>query len=128
MLPAPADIVTAPGKSRPCRWLQNGVMAFILHYTYGQDLNENGDFSPGVVGFFHFDKRDYENQYPPRGLPLPAKCQGPAIPTLIRYINEATAAIESWAPQMGTPPERAEEMPLDSALIDISNASGQDVD
>ena len=104
------------------------MVAFILHYTYGQDLDESGVFSPGVAGFFHFDKRDYENKYPPRGLPLPAKCDGPVIPTLMRCINEATTAIESWAPQMATPPEVGVELPLDSALINISNASSQNVD
>lgn len=68
-----------------------------MHYTYSQDLNERGDFSPGVRGFYHWDKRQFETQYPPREVPLPEKCHGPAIPTLIRSINEATADIEPWA-------------------------------
>jgi hypothetical protein len=31
-----------------------------MHYTYGQDLSEDGAFTPGVRGFWHWDKREYE--------------------------------------------------------------------
>ena len=31
-----------------------------MHYTYGQDLSEDGDFTPGARGFWHWDKREYE--------------------------------------------------------------------
>ena len=71
-----------------------------MHYTYAQDLDEQGRFTPGKRGFYHFDKREYEGSYPPRNLSLPAECQGQAIPALIRGINEASAVIEPWTPQM----------------------------
>ena len=35
--------------------------------------------------------------YPPRDIPLPKKCQGAAITTLIQAINNASAAIEPWS-------------------------------
>ena len=72
-------------------------MAFIIHYTYSQDLDASGDYSGNDHGLYHFDKRQYESGYPPRGLPLPEKCQGSAIPTLMRGINAASAAIEPWS-------------------------------
>jgi len=54
---------------------QFGAEAFILHYTYGQDLSEGGAFTPGSRGFWHWDKREYEQAYPPRNISLPVKCQ-----------------------------------------------------
>ena len=55
--------------------MQWGNEAFIMHYTYGQDLSELGAFTPGKRGFWHWDKREYESSYPPRNISLPAKCQ-----------------------------------------------------
>ena len=55
--------------------MQAGAEAFIIHYTYGQDLSEAGAFTPGVRGFWHWDKREYERTYPPRNISLPVKCQ-----------------------------------------------------
>ena len=36
-----------------------GKKGYILHYTYGQDFNEKGKFTPGKVGKWHWDKRDF---------------------------------------------------------------------
>ena len=67
-----------------CRLLQSGAAeACILHYTYGQDLDEDGAvFSPRdcpgtncTRGAWHWDKRDYAQEYPPRDMPLPGKSQ-----------------------------------------------------
>lgn len=41
-----------------CR-IQNGLDAFVIHFTYGQDFDERGEFSPGKVGAWHWDKRDW---------------------------------------------------------------------
>jgi len=38
---------------------ENGKEAYIIHFTYGNDFNEEGVFTPGKIGFWHFDKRDY---------------------------------------------------------------------
>jgi hypothetical protein len=38
---------------------ENGKEAYIIHFTYGNDFNEKGQFTPGKIGFWHFDKRDY---------------------------------------------------------------------
>ena len=38
---------------------ENGKKAYIIHYTYGNDFNEGGEFTPGKVGSWHWDKRDY---------------------------------------------------------------------
>lgn len=43
----------------PLLLLQSGLDAYILHYTYGIDFDEEGKFTPGKVGAFHFDKRDF---------------------------------------------------------------------
>lgn len=61
-------------------------------------------------GFFHFYKRDYESQYPPRELELPAKIHGPAVPTLLNAMNEAMADINPWSAQMVAYPPLAEDL------------------
>ena len=38
---------------------QNGKDAYMIHFTYGDDFNEKGEFTPGKVGFWHWDKRDW---------------------------------------------------------------------
>eukprot|EP01026_Neomeris_dumetosa_P054104 TRINITY_DN4851_c0_g1_i2.p1 TRINITY_DN4851_c0_g1~~TRINITY_DN4851_c0_g1_i2.p1 ORF type:complete len:370 (-),score=13.63 TRINITY_DN4851_c0_g1_i2:54-1163(-) len=40
------------------------VPATMIHYTYGQDMDENGKFTPGKVGTYHWDKRDYSTRFP----------------------------------------------------------------
>lgn len=46
---------------------------FLLHYTYGNDYTLDGVFTPGKFGAWRFDKRDYSQQPPPRGLSSPPK-------------------------------------------------------
>jgi hypothetical protein len=31
----------------------------MIHFTYGDDFDEKGEFTPGKVGHWHWDKRDY---------------------------------------------------------------------
>jgi len=38
---------------------ENGKEAYIIHFTYGNDFNEQGVFTPGKIGSWHFDKRDF---------------------------------------------------------------------
>lgn len=38
---------------------QNGEHIYIIHFTYGNDFDVEGKFTPGKVGAWHFDKRDY---------------------------------------------------------------------
>ncbi len=42
----------------------NGKDAFLLHYTYGNDFDLEGNFTPGKVGPWHFDKRDFTARTP----------------------------------------------------------------
>lgn len=44
---------------------------YILHYTYGNDYTLKGEFTPGKIGAWRFDKRSYSQFPPPRNLPLP---------------------------------------------------------
>ena len=70
----------------------------ILHYTYGQDLNEDGSvFTPRhcpgpncTRGFWHWDKRDYTQRYPPRDIPLPRKCQVLSWVLLLLFHNASS--------------------------------------
>lgn len=38
---------------------QDGTHIYIIHFTYGNDFSEKGAFTPGKIGAWHFDKRDY---------------------------------------------------------------------
>lgn len=46
---------------------------YMIHYTYGQDFDEKGKFTPGKVGYWHWDKRDFMSKAIPRNIPLPPK-------------------------------------------------------
>ena len=47
---------------------------YILHFTYGNDYDENGKFTPGKVGKWHWDKRTWMGvDPPPRRFPAPPK-------------------------------------------------------
>ena len=37
----------------------NGKKAAIIHYTYANDFDTEGTFTPAQIGAWHFDKRDY---------------------------------------------------------------------
>ena len=74
-----------------------GELAYILHFTYGNDYDQAGQMTYGKVGHWHFDKRDYSGQYPPKNISqLPANIDSPALRRLIDSINEASAACDSW--------------------------------
>lgn len=104
-----ADIIPYPRVVNAFYCLQFGIKAFILHYTYSLDIDARGAMSD-EPGFFHFYKRDYESQYPPRELELPAKILGPAVPTLLNAMNEAMADINPWSAQMVAYPPLAEDL------------------
>ena len=50
------------------RWL-------LADFTYGNDYDAQGKmvYGQGVSKFFHWDKRDYTYEYPPKSFPLPPK-------------------------------------------------------
>jgi hypothetical protein len=50
---------------------ENGKDAYIIHFTYGNDFNEKGEFTPGKIGSWHFDKRDYMVRELTEGRALP---------------------------------------------------------
>ena len=65
---------------------------FILHFTYGNDYDENGVFTPGKVGKWRFDKRSYMAGIPPKNLdPPPRGCDNELVKRLIEMMNEAIA-------------------------------------
>lgn len=75
-----------------------GELAYILHYTYGNDYDESGKMTYGKVGHWHFDKRDFSAGYPARNISqLPDNIHSPALRRLIASINEASAAASNWA-------------------------------
>ena len=63
---------------------------------YGQDFDEYGQFTPGKVGRWHWDKRDYTQHYPPRDFPEPPRAANPATKEIIRRVREAAAALPDW--------------------------------
>ncbi|CAI5506578.1 unnamed protein product [Closterium sp. Naga37s-1] len=69
--------------------------SYLIHYTYGCDFALNGTMTPGVVGPWHFDKRDF-NTAPPRNLSLPPKGAAPSVFKLVSMINDATWSIPNW--------------------------------
>lgn len=38
---------------------KNGKKTAIIHYTYANDFDAEGTFTPAIIGKWHFDKRDY---------------------------------------------------------------------
>ena len=42
---------------------KNGRRAALIHYTYSNDFDPEGTFTPAVIGKWHFDKRDYIVRY-----------------------------------------------------------------
>ncbi|KAL4448637.1 hypothetical protein ABPG75_005856 [Micractinium tetrahymenae] len=86
---------------------ENGRPAYMIHFTYGNDFNEKGEFTPGKVGFWHWDKRDWTSKYIPRNFPLPPEgCNNLAAIELVKRVNEAANHLENWdeyAGQLQTP-------------------------
>ena len=74
-----------------------GKKGYILHYTYGQDFNEKGQFTPGKVGKWHWDKRDFTWKKPPReGFEMPPEGTHPLTIKLMEMINEGIRSIPNW--------------------------------
>ncbi|PRW44917.1 hypothetical protein C2E21_6489 [Chlorella sorokiniana] len=87
---------------------QNGRDAFQIHFTYGNDFDPAGQFTPGKVGAWHWDKRDWTWKYPPRNFPMPPEgCTNEAVKTLISRINEAANVLPGWAEREGALPAPA---------------------
>lgn len=70
----------------------NGKDAYLIHYTYGDDFDDGGRFTPGKVGSWHFDKRDYTARAPGK-IPPPPKGANPVVHKLIQMINDAVDEI-----------------------------------
>eukprot|EP00873_Tetraselmis_striata_P010022 jgi/Tetstr1/430286/TSEL_020113.t1 len=66
---------------------------FIIHYTYGMDVDRQGQFTPGRRGYWHWDKRDYISGHVPIDIPPPPKGTGSSIVRLVAMINEAAQAL-----------------------------------
>lgn len=75
---------------------------YILHFTYGNDYDENGVFTPGKYGAWRFDKRSYMGSIPPKNLaPPPKGCDNELVKRLIEMINEASANLPNWENPLG---------------------------
>jgi hypothetical protein len=76
---------------------ENGKDAYIIHYTYGFDFNDQGEFTPGKIGSWHWDKRDFIERYPPKDFPMPPEgCTNEAVKYVVRAVNEVAAALPGW--------------------------------
>ena len=60
---------------------------------YRQDPSEDGAFTPGHHGFWHWDKREYEQAYPPRNIGLPAKCQVRTLAAQVLLVSNLTLTL-----------------------------------
>jgi hypothetical protein len=70
---------------------------YIVHLTYGMDYTAEGKMVYGKRGDWHFDKRDYSHQYPPRQFPpMPSNIDAPAIKYVLNAMNQAFADIPGW--------------------------------
>lgn len=75
---------------------------FILHFTYGNDYDEHGTFTPGKIGAWRFDKRTWMSGIPPRNLPMPPSgCDNELVKRLVEMVNEASAALPNWEDPLG---------------------------
>ncbi|KAL7159012.1 hypothetical protein ABFS83_01G001000 [Erythranthe nasuta] len=70
--------------------------AYIIHYTYGCDYDLQGKLTYGKIGEWRFDKRSYDNVWPPRNLSMPPNGVPESVVTLVKMVNEATANIPNW--------------------------------
>ncbi|KAG6407985.1 hypothetical protein SASPL_130987 [Salvia splendens] len=70
--------------------------SYIIHYTYGCDYDLQGKMTYGKIGEWRFDKRSYDNVWPPRNLSLPPPGVPESVVTLVKMVNEATANIPNW--------------------------------
>ncbi|WPT12924.1 Hydroxyproline O-arabinosyltransferase PLENTY [Picochlorum sp. SENEW3] len=76
---------------------KNGRRAALIHYTYSNDFDPEGTFTPAVIGKWHFDKRDYIDHYPlNRTKRPPPGCDNSATRLFIKCINIAARSLEGW--------------------------------
>ncbi|CEG00521.1 unnamed product [Ostreococcus tauri] len=68
-----------------------------IHFTYGMDYDLQGKFTPGKVGAWRFDKRSYQNAYPPKNIPSPPEgTDNDLVRLFIDAVNEASANLPDW--------------------------------
>jgi hypothetical protein len=85
---------------------KNGRRAAIIHYTYSNDFDPEGTFTPAVIGKWHFDKRDYIHKYPLyRTKRPPPGCTNAATKLFIKCINIAARSLEGWKERAYSSPE-----------------------
>lgn len=77
-------------------WDHHLASFYILHYTYGMDYTLTGEFMPGKIGEWRFDKRAYTSRYPPKNLALPPQGVPELVVALVQAVNEASAALPDW--------------------------------
>tara|TARA_B110000977_G_scaffold139952_2_gene177687 strand:- start:2146 stop:3726 length:1581 start_codon:yes stop_codon:yes gene_type:complete len=75
---------------------------FILHFTYGNDYDLDGKFTPGKIGAWRFDKRQWMSSIPPKNLPLPpVECDNELVKRLVEMVNEASGNLPNWENPLG---------------------------
>ena len=75
---------------------------YILHFTYGNDYDLDGKFTPGKIGKWRFDKRAWMSSIPPKNLePPPEGCDNELVKRLVEMVNEASAALPNWEDPLG---------------------------
>ncbi|KAL0291029.1 UNVERIFIED_CONTAM: Hydroxyproline O-arabinosyltransferase 1 [Sesamum angustifolium] len=70
-------------------WDKTIGKAYIIHYTYGCDYDLQGKLTYGKIGEWRFDKRSYDNIWPPRNLTLPP----PGVPESV-IVRMQQSAVE----------------------------------
>ena len=94
MVGVPHD--TVPHFQAQPPWDKHLGKFYQIHYTYGMDYTMEGEFTPGKIGEWRFDKRSYANEYPPKNLALPPKGVPELVVMLVKAVNEASANIPGW--------------------------------
>ncbi|GER35308.1 hypothetical protein STAS_11580 [Striga asiatica] len=77
-------------------WDTTTSKTYIIHYTYGCDYDLQGKMTYGKIGEWRFDKRSYDDIWPPKNLSLPPPGVPESVVTLVKMVNEATANIPNW--------------------------------
>ncbi|KAK4388629.1 Hydroxyproline O-arabinosyltransferase 1 [Sesamum angolense] len=65
-------------------------------YAVASALHGVGKLTYGKIGEWRFDKRSYDNIWPPRNLTLPPPGVPESVVTLVKMVNEATGNIPNW--------------------------------
>lgn len=109
------ELMLQPPWDSSLRSKRNGKDAYLIHYTYGFDFSKDGQFTPGEVGDWHWDKRDFMEKYPPLNFPMPpSSCKNEPVRKVIEAINEAAANLPGWEERAF---KEVEEIPLYSSRI-----------